>query len=458
MNCSQMKISIRVALFTLSAFCSWTAGYAAESSGYLRSGLGVSEGGTKQECFTAEGALAKHRLGNECENYLELGFTQKFPGKPGEFNFVARVLMAFQSEGDRDWESTQTNVKYDDTNKSVSSTQDSVVAFREAYVSASKDFTNEQVYWVGKRFYRRRDIHMLDYYLLSNTGSGFGLENFKTGSLTWHFAILRNIPKSEGPSQNNFDIRFSGFEIPVLGSLETTFVYGSTTEIDAYTAEKKWTAVSGASVSLLFDQSLKSGFNLFAVQYGQGIFGAVGPWETSALNDFGAWGSQNISKASKDVKKARESSSTLRLAEQWVYKFSPSFSHSLVLLYQDVNFGKYSHVIGQPKRKNLTETTLGSRPIWHLSSDFSMQFEYGFTNVKNAIPNLNNTKYTDSQLQKFTIAPTLTKDSQYFSRPQLRLFATYATWNEASKGKTASITYGSKTEGWSSGAQIEVWW
>jgi len=42
--------------------------------GYLRSGFGVAEDGKPQEAFKAPNTLAKYRLGNETEAYLETTF------------------------------------------------------------------------------------------------------------------------------------------------------------------------------------------------------------------------------------------------------------------------------------------------------------------------------------------------------------------------------------------------
>jgi len=35
--------------------------------------------------------------------------------------------------------------------------------------------------WAGKRFYQRKDIHIMDYYYLNNSGYGVGVENIDAG-------------------------------------------------------------------------------------------------------------------------------------------------------------------------------------------------------------------------------------------------------------------------------------
>ena len=73
-------------------------------------------------------------------------------------------------------------------------------------------------------------------------------------------------------------------------------------------------------------------------------------------------------------------------------------------------------------------------------------------------------------MTKATIAPTLTFDSGFWSRPQLRLFATYAKWDrdvaDAIDGNydwgTGTLSAGAysrsgKTSTWNFGVQGEVW-
>ena len=36
--------------------------------------------------------------------------------------------------------------------------------------------------WAGKRFYQRKDIHIMDFYYLNNSGTGFGVESIPVGN------------------------------------------------------------------------------------------------------------------------------------------------------------------------------------------------------------------------------------------------------------------------------------
>ena len=49
---------------------------ALEFSCYVRSGIGGADTGGTQQCFQLPGAQSKYRLGNECEQYIELDLRQ----------------------------------------------------------------------------------------------------------------------------------------------------------------------------------------------------------------------------------------------------------------------------------------------------------------------------------------------------------------------------------------------
>ncbi|WP_162619534.1 carbohydrate porin [Salinicola peritrichatus] len=122
-----------------------------EFFGYARSGIGSTSGGGSQTCFKSAGAPAKYRLGNECETYAEIGLgAQLYQQQDTTFDFASRV--AYVTAQDNDDES----LKDDDNN----------VALREMYVSDNNVVGGlpGATLWAGKRFYKRHDIHMNDFY------------------------------------------------------------------------------------------------------------------------------------------------------------------------------------------------------------------------------------------------------------------------------------------------------
>jgi LamB porin. len=49
---------------------------------------------------------------------------------------------------------------------------------------------------------------------------------------------------------------------------------------------------------------------------------------------------------------------------------------------------------------------------------------------------------------KFTIAPTIKPKGGYYTRPELRVFATYSIWSDSLRGATTPIQEGGNTGGW----------
>jgi maltoporin len=451
--------------FVFASALVWVFGFASmaqaevEYHGYMRSGIGWSRGGTDQVCFRApgtEGASGKHRLGNECDTYVEAAFTNyTLLGKSKDQPFFStNFRFAATSSAHRDWEQTPSEIDFKEGSHNGTFT----LALREAYVQGFGFFEKAKP-WIGKRFYRRIDLHMLDYYLVDNSGPGAGVEEIDLGFSALHTAITRNVPTSvDGPAQTNVDVRLTtelGY-----GNLETILIHGTAGKRGHSTGEDAWEPISGNQLSLIHFMSVFGGFNRFAFQHGSGIFGGNAGWGQSMLNQNGAWGSQEISKGDDDTADARKKSSTLRLANQLVMKADGYYSNSVVLLYQDVDFGGAKNIDGDDV-PNKTETTVGLRPAYHFSKTFNVALELGLTKVTNANANVNSgtDAYIDSSLQKITLAPQLTTGDDYWARPSLRLFVTHAQWNEDTKGSdVGGKVYANDTSGFSAGAQMEVWW
>ena len=56
-----------------------------------------------------------------------------------------------------------------------------------------------------------------------------------------------------------------------------------------------------------------------------------------------------------------------------------------------------------------------------------------------------------------TIAPTIKPRGGFFTRPELRAFATFAVWSDEFKGAIGSPAYSEKNYGWLFGVQAETW-
>jgi maltoporin len=94
----------------------------------------------------------------------------------------------------------------------------------------------------------------------------------------------------------------------------------------------------------------------------------------------------------------------------------------------------------------------GARPIFFFNKYASLAFEAGFDNVNDG-----RGRYS-GWLRKFTIAPQLATGPEFFSRPVVRAFVTYANWSDGLRGWVGANTYLDRTRGLSAGLQMEAWW
>jgi maltoporin len=430
-----------------------------EYHGYMRSGIGASRGGTDQACYGAVGTSTKFRLGNECETYIEAAFAKNhaLEKDAAGASFTTHLNIALVSAGRHDWEPTTTTVDGKDPDDDPQLSQELTLSLREAYVQAQGVLGSAQP-WVGKRFYRRQDIHILDFYVLDNSGPGAGVENIDAGLGKLHLAVTRNTTSSidDSPAQTNTDVRLSDVGVG-SGKLETIDIYGAAGERGHQTGEKKWKKASGTQVGFVYGLDTPVGFNRVTVQYGLGLFGGDSASRSSTLGSFGGDGSQAYAAGDNKAFDARKDSSTTRFVEELTAQFGPSWTSSFVLLYQTTDFGDAEDERGD-KVPAKTELLAGLRPVLALSKHTGVAFEYGLSSVTKAFLRLDSEDYSPSVLQKITIAPQVTAGEGFWARPQLRVFATYAKWNEDSKGMIGGPVYAESTSGFSTGAQLEAWW
>ena len=109
--------------------------------------------------------------------------------------------------------------------------------------------------------------------------------------------------------------------------------------------------------------------------------------------------------------------------------------------------------------------TAGIRPVYWISDNIAIQGVAAFSyidNVRFGSSGSNNISVGRSgQEGIFTIAPTIKPKGGFFTRPEIRLFATYAVWSNSLKGTNASggnpPYNGNTNQGWLIGSQMEIW-
>ncbi|GAB2793370.1 maltoporin [Halomonas shantousis] len=416
--------------------------------GYARSGIGSTAGGGAQTCFQAAGAPAKYRLGNECETYAEIGLgAQLYQQQGTTFDFASRV--AYVTSQSNDSESLA-----DDDND---------IALREMYVSGTNVVAGlpGATLWAGKRFYKRHDIHMNDFYYWDASGPGAGIEDIDIGlgklSLAWtrgsDTTDARFPDAGERLSGDTIDLRWGDIPVNPGGSLEFGVDYGraSLSEwqedmledngIDPDDSDKGWMGTVEHTQS-----NWLGGFNKIALQYGtDGILtpgNSVGRAVSVLDNDDG------------DMWRI--------LDHGHVWLIPDRLDLLYAVIYEDKRFDN------DTGRKWFSA---GIRPVYYWTDIMSTALEVGYDHID---PQSNVDSYNSSNHQsaKVTLAQQWSAGRGAMIRPTIRVFATYADWsgnayqagedyarladNLANANGPNNVDF-DDSDGMTFGAQMEVW-
>lgn len=383
---------------------------ALEFAGYLRSGVGNSLNGGKQSCFKLPGAEAKYRLGNECEQYAELELRQDVYSFDDGSVLSVDGMASLYNQYDR-------QLTFQGDNGSA--------RLPQLYAQWSNlPSLNGGSLWAGRRYYKRNDIHISDFYYWNQSATGAGIEDVLIGGLKYSYALSRkdNLYQENYVTRHDFNV--AGFNTNPGGQLELGLSYLDKPE--------RTDAHSGWAITAQHVQSeFLGGKNKFAVQYGEGSGTGLG-----YTGDF----------------RLDNSSKRYRIVEFFDWQVTPRFGGQVEAVYQK-DF--------RPDGGNQEWLSLGVRPTYAISEQFKLVTELGHDQVKAA----DGTR----KLSKFTFAPTWSpKGPGFWARPEVRLYYTYASWNaaaqraanefDAGSALSDSGAFGSARHGSNAGLQVEYWW
>ena len=383
---------------------------ALEFAGYLRSGVGNSLNGGKQSCFKLPGAEAKYRLGNECEQYAELELRQDVYSFDDGSVLSVDGMASLYNQYDR-------QLTFQGDNGSA--------RLPQLYAQWSNlPSLNGGSLWAGRRYYKRNDIHISDFYYWNQSATGAGIEDVLIGGLKYSYALSRkdNLYQENYVTRHDFNV--AGFNTNPGGQLELGLSYLDKPE--------RTDAHSGWAITAQHVQSeFLGGKNKFAVQYGEGSGTGLG-----YTGDF----------------RLDNSSKRYRIVEFFDWQVTPRFGGQVEAVYQK-DF--------RPDGGNQEWLSLGVRPTYAISEQFKLVTELGHDQVKAA----DGTR----KLSKFAFAPTWSpKGPGFWARPEVRLYYTYASWNaaaqraanefDAGSALSDSGAFGSARHGSNAGLQVEYWW
>ncbi len=417
MKTSKLRGMSAMIALALSAGMAQASEAEGEFHGYLRAGVGSSSEKGPQSCFDLGGNTMKYRLGNECDSYFEGGYTKELAKSANGVSFVGTVWLSAYKNG-----SDFGNAKPE---------------IAKAYMEAKGlDFLNGGVAWLGKRYYFRPDIHMLDLQYINLNGTGGGFDKIGLGPGKFSYAIFKD------NDNNVFDVK-TGKQLSSDAALRQNLIYEGVPVNQDGTLDAALSLISaqgtdrhnGWQLSVFHKQDkVFGGSNTVGIQYGVGPGTGVGG---PCCDRIGSSGSTLLG---SDVTR-------LRIFNDLVIQPTRQFSMEFVALMQrdKSNTGGSS-----------TWTTLGARPVYAFTQNLKLQAELGTSRVTQANGG------EALRLTKLTIAPTITMGESYWSRPELRAFVTYGKWNNAATAavnasNNSGPVYGNNTSGTSVGIQLETW-
>ena len=394
-----------------------------EFHGYLRSGYGLNGVGGQQVAFEAPGADAKYRLGNEPETYSEMIFVNNWVNP--------------ERNKEKVWFKTELLIEANTTNSSnfpnFSNPEfNDHFRLREAFVRAGNFFESQPdlKLWAGERYYRRQHIEINDFYPLDMSGYGGGFEDLNVGIGKVAAAYLAgarpDITTQRGNyAKNNLDMRL--YDVKAPGGTLAFWVNvassrgGTTPEGEAIPTSTGW-AIG------LRHQRLEwlGGFHAFGIQYGKGPAANFSTSIDAPVPHF-------------------ESAERVLLTEQILIQPNDRFAISPIFVYNRQRDGT-------PDRGWDEWTSFGARPVFYFTSLLSLAVETGFDYTRSG------TGQYKGWLEKFTVAPQFGAGRLFFSRPVLRLFATYAHWSDGLRGFVGGPPHKNDTSGFTYGVQAETWW
>jgi len=387
-----------------------------EFHGYLRSGYGLNGDGGQQVAFQAPGAGAKYRLGNEAETYAELIFVN---------NWVNPT-----HDSGKAWFRTETLVEADTSNSSNFDNADKF-RFREAFVQAGNvlDFQPDAKFWAGERYYRRQHIEIDDFYTLDMSGYGGGVEDIDTKfghmAVSYLAGASNTITTPSGPlAKSNIDVRI--YDMKALSGRFAVWYNFAASKGGVFNGTL-YPSTQGNAIGFYYlHPEFYGGYHKFTFQYGNG---AASDFNTSIVPP---------TAFSHDA-------NTFLITEQVLVQPNNRWSMMPIFLYKRSKDGNPAHGVD-------TWLSIGARPIFNFTDHVSLAFEPGIDHTTSG-QNLYH-----GWLAKSTVALQIASGRDFFSRPVVRAFLTYANWTDGYKGFVGGIPYLNQNAGLSFGLQAESWW
>ena len=380
------------------------AAHAVDWTGYMRGGPAATNvSGESRQCYGLASPGLKYRLGNECDFYGEFQLAQAVKADGVDFNAV--LMTNFYSP------QTETNNNY---------------GIEQAYVEMKGvDIAPQALFWMGKRR-DRDDVHIVDTFFSNMSGVGAGVENIDAGFGKFGFSGY----KSDSTPVRNED----GTPSTTAGNNGVGRIHAQLYDIPVNPDGKLRLVATLSKGDSQGGTKGKSGYGFTAEHVQDKFFGGGNHiWVQYAE------GSTNINQGFGNAT-ASSGTKTWRVVESPSWQVG-AFGGQAIALYQ------HDETDGGVKWNSYT---LGGRGSYGLTKNLKFLTEIGFSGRKPSGGSQEN-------LTKITVGPALSTGPDFWKRPELRLYVTYADFNKAAAADTANGLPTNKTNALSYGAQVEIW-
>ena len=469
-----------------------------KTAGYFRAGTGFTGNGVGQTSSFQMPQFnlpsARMRLGNENDTYFEFSpIVKHMLGDDPEVMDVTFKLTLSGIAG-----TDKGSGAYIDT-KGVN------WGFREIYLEFKNVIKSapEVTFWGGQRFYDRYDIHSQDYFFLDDSGVGGGVYNINVGIGSLAIAYIGGIQAGTGnqffeTNFNNVDLQVDGgqgnfyrhtldlrlgdinflygkFKFVLLGSYMKGGNFNVTTNSTTAgnTAKGHVDSSGGLGGGIVYQYDLPPAFGKLSflqvgLLYGWGLvdFDASGPnlGKLVSSYDSARAADGNAPKGTFESVDPYNNSQRARANFQFVWNPTDNFAMNFWGTYQFDDQGFTSNKVNTDHSVSSTGSdahlfTVGVRPVFWIWGPLAIQGQAGYNYISNVRdPAVGSAFGNSGSMGIFTIAPTLKPRGGFFTRPELRLYATLAVWSDSLKGAIGSPYYSNNNYGWNFGIQAETWW
>jgi maltoporin len=467
---------------------------------YVRAGVQFNgNGGGGNFSFNApDNDGGRPRLGNEQDVYMEL--TWKQAHMLGDNPDVMDVSMTFTPAIVYQTTRNSFTVAPGSGSSAPAGVQyagnDFRFVLREAYLEMANVFKGapEITFWGGERFYDRFNVDSNDYFYLDDSGYGAGVRNIDVGIGKLWLAYIASqdnhaFSTSTGTLyKHGIDVRLKDIQLGGFGKLMLIFLANQekgTTFTRTYDNFGNVINLAnpvkfgdsygfGGGFVYQYDFCNKSFLQLWGL-FGRGAttfsnvgtdFGTITGAETNFLTLHPAAIGQTIG-----VGHVIDRQMQFRAGGQFVWNPTSYFSMCLWGFWNlnDQGFQQVGTDINGHRKivsgnRNLVE--YGIRPVFWIADNIAIQGQaWGAWEDNNRGGSGTRSFGHGGNVGVFTIAPTIKPKGGFYTRPELRVFATYSVWSDSFRnaGNNANIVGTTQgpyvnartNDGWLFGTQVE---